>query len=129
MSQHLPPAAPSPEQVLKPLLDAESARTLSRQIDSVAWGTLFVWFGAVWFAEINWHWGIAGAGAIFLVEAIIRWAKDLRVSGMAVLFGLMFLTGGIWGVASTPFALLPVLFLLFGVAMVLRAIASIFRRN
>jgi hypothetical protein len=122
-------SAPTPEHALKPLLQAESARTLSRQIDSITWGSIFLWLGIVWFAEVNWHWGMTGIGAIFLVEAIVRWAKDLRVSGMAVLFGLLFLTGGIWGVASTPFALLPVLFVLFGVAMVLRAITSIFRRN
>ena len=60
---------------------------------------------------------------------MIQGARDLKVSGMAVLFGILFLVGGIWGVASAPFALLPVLFLLFGCAMVWRAISGLWRKG
>lgn len=117
------------DQPLHPLLAAEESRHLSRQLESAAWGLFFVWMGIAWFSGIGWYWGMIGVGVIFLGEAIIQGARNLRVSGMAVLFGLLFLTGGIWGVASAPFALLPVLFVLFGVAMVARATTNLFRRG
>ncbi|MSO90979.1 MAG: hypothetical protein EXR01_05270 [Acetobacteraceae bacterium] len=70
-----------------------------------------------------------GIGVIFLGEVIIRGARDLKISGMAVMFGIVFLAGGIWGVAASPFALTPALFMLFGVAMAWRAITNEWRRQ
>jgi hypothetical protein len=124
----IPPTAPE-QQHLKPLLDAEASRHLSRQLEGVAWGLFFLWMGVAWFSGIGWYWGMIGVGVIFLSEAIIQGVRNLRISPLAVLFGLLFLTGGIWGVASQPFALLPVLFVLFGVAMVVRATTNLFRRG
>ena len=123
----IPPTAP--DQPLKPLLDAQAARHLSRQLESAAWGLFFLWMGIAWFSGIGWYWGMVGVGVIFLGEAIIQFHRNLSVSPMAVLFGLLFFTGGLWGISTAPFALLPVLFVLFGIAMVIRAITSFFRKD
>ncbi len=117
------------DQSLKPLLAAEAAARLSRQLDSASWGLFFVWLGIAWFGNLGWYWGMVGVGVIFLGEAAIRGARDLKISGMSVLFGTLFLVGGIWGLTSQPWALLPTLFVLFGIAMVWRAAASFMRRD
>lgn len=114
---------------LHPLLKAEAASRLRRQINSVAWGLFFVWLGIVWFVRLDWYWGMIGVGVIFLGEAVIEGAKDLKISGVSVMFGMLFLAGGVWGLSTSPIALLPVLFVLFGVAMVWRAAASLLRRD
>lgn len=126
MSQSAPPP---PGESLKPLLDAEAANRLGRQLDNVTWGLLLFWLGIAWFSHIGWYRGMIGIGVIFLGESALRGAKDLKISGGAVLFGTLFLVGGIWGVTSQPFALLPTLFVLFGIAMVWRAAASFLRRG
>ncbi len=127
MSQ--PPISLPPGEPLQPLLDAETKNSLARQVETATWGLFFLWLGIAWYGGLGWYWGLTGVGAIFLGEAIIQALQDLKISGMAVLFGILFLVGGLWGVASAPFALLPVLFVLFGVAMVFRTIASGFRRR
>lgn len=124
-----PISVPPPEHLLHPLLKAEAAGRLRRQINSVAWGLFFVWLGVVWFAALDWYWGMVGVGLIFLGEAVIEGARDLKISGVSVMFGMLFLAGGVWGLSTSPFALLPALFVLFGIAMVWRAAAGILRRD
>jgi len=118
-----------PVEPIQPLLDAEANARLGRRLETAAWGLFFVWLGVIWFAEVGWYWGMIGIGAIFLGEAMIRGVYDLKVSGVAVMFGILFLGGGIWGLAAAPFALLPTLFVLFGLAMVWRAVMSSLRRR
>ncbi|MSP28923.1 MAG: hypothetical protein EXR09_00305 [Acetobacteraceae bacterium] len=125
----LPPSPPSSYEPLRPLLDAQAANRLSRQVETATWGLIFVWLGLTWFASLGGYWGMVGLGAIFLGEAIFQGMHDLKISGMAMLFGLLFLAGGLWGVASAPFALLPALFVLFGVALVWRAVMTHWRRR
>lgn len=122
-------SGPQTDHTLHPLLKAEAASRLRRQVNSVAWGLFFVWLGIVWFAGLNWYWGMIGVGAIFLGEAIFEGARDLKISGVSVMFGMLFMAGGVWGLSTSPFALLPVLFVLFGVAMVWRAAAGLMRRD
>lgn len=126
------PPSPSPTpagEPLQPLLNAEVANQLSRQVETATWGLIFVWLGLTWFLSFGGYWGMVGVGAIFLGEAIFQGWRDLKISGMAMLFGMLFLAGGLWGVASAPFALLPVLFVLFGVALVWRAVTTYWRRR
>lgn len=121
-------SSPSPAP-LQPLLDAEAAARMGAQVNTLAWGLFFVWLGVIWFAGVNWNWAMVGIGVIFLAESIFRGARNLKISGVSVMFGIIFLAGGIWGLASSPFALLPAMFVLFGVAMVWRAVAGGFRRG
>jgi hypothetical protein len=72
---------------------------------------------------------MVGIGVVFLVEALCRGALGLQVSGMAIFFGIVFLGGGFWHMAQAPWMLIPALFVVFGVAMVVRAIASLFRNR
>jgi len=120
---------PSQNEPLKPLLDAEAGEQLSRRLENAAWGLFFLWLAIVWYADLSWYWGMVGIGAIFLGEAAIRGFYELKISGVAVMFGILFLTGGVWGLATTPFALMPALFVLFGIAMVWRAFMSWIRRR
>jgi len=108
------------------LLDAAHK---DRVVDMVAWGLIFLWMGLYWFLSIDFTWCMVGIGAILLGESALRMAINLKPSFMAVLFGVLFLGGGVWHMAQAPWALVPALFVLFGVAMVLRAIASLFRQR
>jgi len=108
------------------LLDAAHK---DRVIDMVAWGLIFLWMGIYWFANIDFTWCMVGIGAILLGESAVRMVANLKPSFMAVLFGVLFLGGGAWHMAQAPWALVPVLFVLFGIAMVARAIASVFRNR
>jgi hypothetical protein len=124
MSQ--PPAQNEP---LQPLLDAEAGERLSRRLENAAWGCFFLWMAAIWYSDLSWYWGMVGIGVIFLGEAVVRGFYELKISGVAVTFGILFLAGGIWGLATTRFAILPALFVLFGIAMVWRAIMSWVKRT
>ena len=120
---------PSHNEPLQPLLDAEAGEQLSRRLENAAWGLFFLWLAIVWYADLSWYWGMVGIGGIFLGEAAIRGFYELKISGVAVMFGILFLAGGVWGLATTPFALMPALFVLFGIAMVWRAFMSWVRRR
>lgn len=102
---------------------------LDRVVDMATWGLFFVWVGLYWFTELSWNWCLVGIGVIFLTEAAFRSLRQLKVSGMAVFFGMLFLGGGLWGMAQAPQLLVPGLFVIFGVAMVVRAIASAVRQR
>lgn len=120
------PATPPGQDAAQKLLQNQQQ---DRAMDLASWGLLFLWLGVAYFAAIDWSWTMVGIGAIFLVEAAIRAQMNLSVSGMAIFFGIVFLGGGFWHMAQAPWALIPVLLVLFGVAMVVRAIASVFRNR
>lgn len=106
----------------------EAAR-LDRNLDMVAWGLIFLWLGIYWFTELGFTWCMVGIGAILLGESALRMMMNLKPSFMAMLLGVLFLGGGFWHMAQAPWALVPVLFVIFGVAMVARAIASAVRHR
>lgn len=102
---------------------------LDRVVDMATWGLFFAWVGLYWFAALPWNWCLVGIGVIFLGESAFRSQRELKVSGMAVCFGILFLGGGLWGTAQAPQRLVPALFVIFGVAMVVRAISSALRHR
>ena len=117
-----------PQQPPAPRSAADAAR-LDRQLDMAAWGLCFVWIGTFFLNHFPWSWCMLGIGAIFLGEAAIRSARDLPVSGVSVAFGILFLGGGLWQLYRPPWPLVPVLFVLFGLAMIWRAATGSFRHR
>ena len=120
------PATPQGQDAAQKLLTNQQQ---DRAMDLASWGVLFLWLGIAYFAAIDWSWTMVGIGVVFLVEALVRGALSLKVSGMAIFFGIVFLGGGFWHMAQAPWMLIPVLFVVFDVAMVVRAIASVLRNR
>lgn len=130
MSASLPPTTPGNRMGRPdPAQQLLARQNQDRTMDLASWGVLFVWIGFAYFAAIDWSWTMVGIGVVFLVEALIRGALSLKVSGMAIFFGIVFLGGGFWHMAQAPWMLIPAMFMLFGVAMVVRAITSLFRQR
>ncbi len=93
-----------------------------RQIDSVAWAVFFIWVGVAMLAEIPWGWFLIGVAALILAAECARWLMNMRVEGFWVACGLVFLAGGLWNVLELPWPLAPILLILFGVAMLGKAV-------
>ncbi len=93
-----------------------------RQIDSVAWAVFFIWVGVAMLAEIPWGWFLIGVAALILAAGLARWQTGGTIDRFWVACGLMFLAGGLWNVLALPWPLAPILLILFGVAMLGKAV-------
>ncbi len=93
-----------------------------RQVDSVAWAVFFIWVGVAMLAQIPWGWFLIGVAVLILAAEFARWQMGGKIEGFWVACGLVFLAGGLWNVLELPWPLAPILLILFGVAMLGKAV-------
>lgn len=106
-------------------LAAPDRERLHRRVSGVAWGLLFVWVGIALLAQVGWGLGLLGVGAIILgAQAARRYVVGLPFEGFYLAIGVLVALGGIWALFNLQVALVPVLFLLAGFALILSALVT-----
>ncbi len=94
----------------------------ARQIDSVAWALFFVWVGVSMLVPIPWGWFLVGLAGLILAVQFARWLTGMAIEGFWVACGTVCLAGGLWNVLELPWPLAPILLILFGVALLGKAV-------
>jgi len=90
----------------------------NRNIDALAWGALFIWWGLTLLIQFPAGVGLIGVGLILLAANAARYFQGMRVSGFTTAIGVLALVWGGLELAGTvlPFQLpvFPILLIVLG---------------
>lgn len=88
-----------------------------KKLDVIGWGLFFVWVGIASLAGIGWGPAVLVTGLIILGVQAARRALAFGVEAFWVAVGALFTLGGLWQWFDVRVALVPILLLLAGVAL------------
>ncbi len=94
----------------------------ARQIDSIAWAIFFIWVGVAMLAQIPWGWFLVGVALLILATQFARWQAGIVIETFWIACGTVFLAGGLWNVLDLPWPLAPILLIVFGLALLGKAV-------
>lgn len=96
------------------------AATIEQEkLNAISWGLFFLWAGIAWLAGIGWGVGLLVTGFIILGAQVARKHFDFDVEGFWVAVGILFVLGGVWQWLDVRVALVPILLVLAGIALLL----------
>jgi uncharacterized membrane protein len=111
------------QQSIKPV---EQKRTpdrqyLARKLDAIGWGLFFIWVGIAFLADLGWGVGLVGVGVLGLGEQVARRHFNLNLEGFWVVVSFLFIVGGLWTLLDAQVALVPLLLIVAGLAVLVSA--------
>jgi len=90
----------------------------NRNIDALAWGALFIWWGITLLIQFPAGVGLIGVGLILLAANAARYFQGMRMSGFSTTIGVLALLWGGMELAGTvlPFELpvFPIILIVLG---------------
>jgi hypothetical protein len=101
--------------------DAQAA--VSRRLDELAWALFLILIGAIWLLpagtvpEGTW---LVGAGLILLGINAVRSLKGVKMSGFAIVLGVLALVAGLGHLAGVKVPVFAILFIIIGASIILR---------
>jgi hypothetical protein len=107
-------------------LDRSGDRRRGRRLDEIALALFLIMTGTLWlapkamFPEGSW---LAGVGLIILGLNAARRILGLKTSGFGIIVGLIACAGGIARIIGRELPLIPILLIVLGVGLVIRAAA------
>ena len=96
-------------------------RHLARKLDAVGCGLFFIWVGIAFLADLGMGVGLLGVGVITLGGQVARRRFNLNLEGFWVVVGLLFVVGGVWNLIEAKVALVPLLLIVAGLAVLVSA--------
>ena len=111
------------QQSIKPV---EQKRTpgrqhMARKLDAIGWGLFFIWVGVAFLADLGWGVGLVGVGVLGLGEQVARRHFNLNMEGFWVVVSFLFIVGGLWTLLDAQVALVPLLLIVAGLAVLFSA--------
>jgi hypothetical protein len=92
-------------------------RNLSARMEAMEWGLFFIWIGIVFLLHIGAGVGLLGIGLIILGVQVARKNHNLELEKFWIIFGLLFVIGGLWELFNIKLPLVSLLFIGAGVAI------------
>jgi len=90
----------------------------NRNIDALAWGALFIWWGITLLIQFPAGVGLIGVGLILLAASAARYFQGMPLSGFSTTIGILALVWGALELAGTvlPFELpvFPIILIVLG---------------
>jgi hypothetical protein len=109
----------------------ENVRTLSRNLEAMAWGALFIWWGITeMFPFLPHGAGAIGIGLILLGLNAARSLNGVRTSGFSITLGILALVWGglelVGSLLALPFDIpvFAILLIVLGAIMLVRELLS-----
>lgn len=97
---------------------------MGKRIETVAWGLFFVWVGFAFLMGLSNGLGLLGVGIITLGAQAFRKSNHLKMEGFWLVVGTGFVLGGLWEFMKPDIALVPLLLIIAGVAMLYSVLSS-----
>jgi hypothetical protein len=94
---------------------------MARKLDAIGWGLFFIWVGIAFLVDLGWGVGLVGVGVLGLGEQVARRRYDLNMEGFWVVVSFLFIVGGIWTLLDAQVALVPLLLIVAGLAVLVSA--------
>jgi hypothetical protein len=107
--------------------DQSGDRRHGQRLDEIAMALVFIMTGGLWlapkamFPEGTW---LAGLGLILLGLNAARRIRGLKTSGFGIIVGLIAFAAGIGRIIGQDLPLVPILLIILGIGLVLRAAAG-----
>ncbi|MHB0878478.1 MAG: hypothetical protein ACYC5O_20775 [Anaerolineae bacterium] len=105
-------------------VEIDSRADLSRRLERVAWALFLIMAGGLALVpdsslpEGTW---LVGVGIIMLGLNLARYVNGIRTSGFTIVLGLIALGSGIGDLTGLDLPVLPILLILIGASLLLRA--------
>ena len=96
-------------------------RHMARKLDAVGWGLFFIWVGIAFLADLGMGVGLLGVGVLALGEQVARRHYNLNMEGFWIVVGFLFVVGGLWSIFEARVALVPLLLIVAGLAVLVSA--------
>jgi len=94
---------------------------MARKLDAIGWGLFFIWVGIAFLADLGWGVGLVGVGLLGLGEQVARRRFGLSMEGFWVVVSFLFIVGGLWTLFDAQVALVPLLLIVAGLAVLFSA--------
>jgi hypothetical protein len=94
-----------------------------RNIDALAWGALFIWWGVTLLIKLPAGVGLIGVGLILLAANAARHFQGLGVSGFATAIGVLAL---VWGALELVGTVLPLALPVFPILLIVLGLLVLF---
>lgn len=94
------------------------------RLDAIGWALFFIWVGIAWVAGLDLGIGLLGVGLITLGMQLVRRITGVSVEIFWIVVGALFVLGGIWDLFEIEAPLIPILFIVCGVALLIGALRS-----
>jgi hypothetical protein len=107
--------------------DQSGDRRHGQRLDEIAMALVFIMTGGLWlapkamFPEGTW---LAGLGLILLGLNAARRIRGVKTSGFGIIVGLIALAAGIGRIIGQELPLIPILLIILGAGLILRAAAG-----
>lgn len=95
---------------------------LEKKLATIGWGLFFAWLGIVLLTEAGSGVVLLGIGIIILGMQGVRRYFHLDLERFWVVCGVIFLAGGIWGLAELNLPLVPLVLVLVGIVLVVNTV-------
>jgi hypothetical protein len=95
----------------------------NRNIDALAWGALFIWWGVTLLIKFPAGVGLIGVGLILLAASAARYFQQMRVSGFTTAIGVLAL---VWGGLELAGTVLPVELPVFPILLIVLGLMVLF---
>ena len=101
--------------------------TIAERLDGIAWALILIMTGALWltpagmFPEGTW---LASLGLILLGVNAARRVRGIGTSGFGIAMGLSALAAGIGRILGRELPIVPILLIVLGAGMVVKALAG-----
>lgn len=99
---------------VNPGLETEDS---SRMIARAVWGVLLIWTGAVVLLSWGWGVGLVGAGVVLLAAQAWRSLLGLKVDGLGLTAGALFVLCGLATLFRAAIDFFPIVCIVAGVAL------------
>ncbi len=109
------------------VVDQSGIRRQGQRLDEIALALALIMTGALWlapkamFPEGTW---LVGVGLILLGLNAARRIRGVKTSGFGIIVGLIASAGGIGRILGQDLPLVPILLIIFGLGLVVRAAAG-----
>ncbi len=99
-------------------------RASTKKLEAAGWGLFFIWIGIALLADLGWGVGLLGVGIIILGAQVARRYLALKAEGFWVVVGFLFVVGGVWELFHVQLALVPILCIVAGLALLASALGG-----
>jgi hypothetical protein len=96
----------------------------ARELDSIAWGVLFIWAGTTLLVHAGLGWFLLGLGAIMAGAEVARAFKGLALDGFWLACGAAALLAGALDLAGISWQLMPLLLIALGGGVLLNVVLA-----